>query len=207
MFEVSSDHFRKTIDGPWEVKDRTHYRLDIGHENKTIHVTGQPSAEEDWPDNFDFRVRPFSQAERWFPDKEIMVHAGFLRQYLAIRNILLDAAYAHEDYAIRVDGFSLGTELQIFMQDCFHRWGKRDIKGIFYAPVNPWRWIPKHYQELLAQNTIFVRSIWDPVTWMRALRFYRYGQHITIGKPWRIWPGQHDPDQIIRGLDERKVYA
>ena len=204
IFEVSTTHFNQTRSGPWEKVDRTDYCVVVDHEKKIIHVTGKESGDEDWPDNFDFRVR--QPAEQWFPDvKDIWVHSGFLRQYKAVRDKLLDIAYEHPDYAIRVDGYSLGGSwTQIFTQDILYRRPDRDIKAIYYAPGNAWRKLPKQYQDALKRCTVFVRSIWDPVTWMRVFRFYRYGDHITIGKWWRIWPLQHWPDQIIRGLTERR---
>ena len=201
-FQPNAGHFAETIKGPWETAERTEYRLVIDHGAKTIHVTGQMSCDEDWPDNLDFRVR--APAEQWFPDdKDILVHAGFLRQYKAVRGILMDAAYQFPDYAIRVDGFSLGAAWpQIFMQDVLFHFPGRDIKAILYAPGNPWRKLPRNCQQALKERTVFVRSVWDIVTWMRALRFYRYGKHLTVGKPWRFWPMQHLPDQITRGLNE-----
>jgi len=200
-FAIGSKHFNEILEGPWETVDRTEYRMTVDHENKIIHVTGQHSHEEDWPDNFDFRVR----AEQWFPDvQDIKVHAGFLRQYKAVRGKLLDTAYQYPDYAIRVDGFSLGASWpQIFVQDVLYRWPERDIQAILYAPGNPWRKLPKKYQDALKRCTFFVRSVYDPVTWMGLLRFHRYGKNISIGRWWRVWPIQHYPAQIIRGLDER----
>jgi len=197
--ENNSKHFIHMREGTWDIIDRTHYRITIDHEQKIINFTGQESSDEDWPDNFDFRVR----AIQWFSDNDqIWVHAGFLRQYMAVRNKWLDTAYEYPDYSIRVDGFSLGGSwTQIFVQDVLHHWPDRDILAIFYAPGNPWRKLPKEYQIALKQCTIFVRSIWDPVTWMRAIRFYRYGRHYTVGKWYRIFPLQHRPEQIIRGLD------
>jgi len=198
--EVSSNHFSKIRNGPWKQAEKTHYRMVIDHADKTIHITGQESDNNDWSDNFDFKVH----AEQWFSNnKNILVHAGFLRQYKSVRNILLDAVYQHPDYIIKVDGFSLGASwTQIFLQDVIHRWPDKNIHAVFYAPGNPWRKLPKQYQKALKRCTTFVRSIWDPVTWMKALRFYRYGKHITIGKWYRFWPLQHLPLQIIRGLDE-----
>lgn len=203
-FRVDAEHFKKVISGEWETIERTQYRMAVDHAGKTIQVTGQSSRDEDWPDNFDFRIR--EPAEQWFPGaKDIRVHAGFLRQYKPVRDVLLDMAYKHMDYAIRVDGFSLGASWpQLFVQDILYRWPERDIRAIFYAPGNPWRKLPKAYQKALKRCTAFVRSIWDPVTWMRALRFYRYGRHITIGNWHRFWPLQHKTEEIIRGLKEIK---
>jgi hypothetical protein len=121
-----------------------------------------------------------------------------------VRNKLLDAAYEYSNYTIRVAGFSLGaTWTQIFVQDLIHHFPQRDITAIFYAPASPWRKLPKKYRLALNSVTFFVRSIYDPVTWMRILRFYRYGKHINIGKCWRVFPLQHLPAQIIRGLLEK----
>jgi len=200
LFKVNSEHFRSIINGPWETVGRTDYRLTVNHEEKIIHVTGQATSQgADWRDNFDFRRRP---KEQWF--KGIWVHAGFLRQYRAVRDKLLDVCYEYPDYAIRVDGFSLGGSwTQIFVQDCLHRWSDRDIQAIFYAPGNPWRRLPRRYSRALRRCITFVISWWDPVTWMHILGFFRYGRNIRIGRFWRLLPKQHHPDQIIRGLDER----
>jgi hypothetical protein len=121
-----------------------------------------------------------------------------------VRNTLLDACYDHLDYAIRVDGFSLGAAwTQIFVQDVLHRWPDRDIQAILYAPGNPWRRLPRKYRRALRQHITFVIPRWDVVTWMRLIFFYRYGRDVRIGKIWRLWPKQHHPNQIIRALDER----
>ena len=206
IFGVNSEHFISVTKGPWDVVDRTHYRLDINHEEKVIHVTGRCSDYDDWPDNFDFRVKAWEPAEQWFADKEILVHSGFLRQYKSVRNILLDVAYEYSEYAIRVDGFSLGASWpQIFLQDVLHRWPDRDVQAILYAPGNPWRKLPVYYQKALERCTVFVRSVWDPVTWMRLLRFYRFGSPFNIGKWWRALPVQHQPKQILRALKEMGV--
>ena len=201
---VDAEHFLSVTTGPWDVADRTHYRMVIDHNKKIIHVTGRCSDHDDWPDNFDFRVKAWEPAEQWFADKEILVHSGFLRQYKAVRNNLLDTAYYYEDYQIMVDGFSLGASwTQIFLQDILHRWPKRKIEAILYAPGNPWKKLPEEYQIALKKCTAFVRSIWDPVTWMRLLRFYRYGKNVNIGKWWRVLPVQHQPKEIVKALNER----
>ena len=208
LFEVSSAHFIKTIQGHWKTEGRTDYRLVINHRKKIIHVTGQHSYQyADWLDNLDFRRRALeNKPEQWFSGRpDIMVHAGFLRQYKAVRSKLLDAAYKYPDYSIRVDGFSLGASWpQIFVQDILHRWPKRDIQAILYAPGNPWRRLPRNYRAALERCTTFVTNIYDVVTWMRLVGFKRFGKEVRYGRPWRILPKQHRPEQIIRGLDERK---
>ena len=205
MFKLNIDHFNAIRKGPWETVDKTDYRLFTDHETRTIHLIGQSSQKNDWPDNFDFRAVAFAPAEEWFPGKGILVHSGFLRQYKAVRNILLDAAYENPDYAIRVAGYSLGgTWTQIFVQDILHRWPDRDILCVAYAPGNPWRKLPGKYKKLLRNSITFVSCYWDPVTWMIVLRFFRYGHDLKIGKLWRMLPFQHLPDQIIRALEERR---
>jgi len=203
MNQVSSSHFRATLKGPWETIGRTDFRMVVDHDSRTIHVTGRGSQEEDWGDNFNFKIR--EPAEEWFPGvKNIKVHAGFLKQYRSVRNKLIDTAHQYSDYAIRVSGYSLGgTWTQIFVQDVLFHWPDRDIQAIFYAPANPWRKLPKKYQKALKRSIVFVRNRWDPVGWMRVLRFYRYGENITIGRWYRIFPAQHKRDQMIRALDER----
>ena len=201
MSIISTEHFNNITEGPWETVDRTQYRLTIDHVSRTIYVTGQSSRDDDWPDNFDFRKR--KPPEQWFPDrKDILVHAGFLRQYKAVRDLLLDVCYKYPDYAIRGYGYSLGTWVHIFIQDILYHWPKRDVQAILYAPINPWRKLPKEYQIELYCHTTFVYCYWDPVTWMRLLGFHRYGVNIVIGKLWRIFPIQHHWDQITRALDE-----
>ena len=202
-FKVGSAHFTEIRGGPWDRIDNTNYRLILDHDEKIIHVRGRSSRQEDMKSNFDFRIR--EPAEEWFPGvKNIKVHLGFLRRYRSVRDILLDATYQYPDYAIRVSGYSLGgTWTQLFVLDVIQHWPGRDIQAIFYAPANPWRKLPKKYQNELKNCTVFVRSYWDPVTWMRVLRFYRYGHNITIGKWWRIFPAQHHPRQMVRALDEK----
>jgi len=205
MFKVSAKHFDEITEGPWQTIERTEYRLVVDNSNRIIDVVGQSSRDEDWPDNFDFRIR--EPAEQWFSDNnDITVHAGFLRQYKPVRNTLLNAAYQNPNYLIRVSGYSLGASwTQLFIQDVLYHFPERDIKAILYAPGNVWRKLPEKYRKKLTRCTVFVRSLYDPVTWMRVLRFYRFGNHITIGKWWRIMPLQHFPDQIIRGLNELKI--
>jgi len=200
LFKVNSDHFRSVNSGPWVTEGRTDYRINVDHEAKVIHVSCQASSQsEDWRDNLDFRRHP---KEQWF--RGIWVHAGFLRQYRAVCDVLLNACYEHPGYAIRVDGYSLGASwAQIFLQDCIHRWPDRDIQAILYAPGNPWRRLPRKYRRALKRCTTFAYCFWDVVTWMRLIGFKRYGKNIRLGRIWRLWPKQHHPDQIIRGLDER----
>ena len=203
-FNVSSDHFREIRRGPWEAIGTTYYRLIVDHDEKIIHVRGRGSEREDLRDNLDFRIR--EPAEEWFPEIEarIRVHSGFLRRYEAAREVLMDALYRYPAYAVRVSGFSLGaTWPQLFLLDVTHHWPDRDIQAILYGPANPWRRLPREYQRELQQRTVFVRTYWDPVTWMRVLGFFRYGHTITIGRWWRVLPPQHFPPQMIRALDER----
>ena len=203
MFEISSDHFKSIREGPWEKAERTDYRISLDHENKIIYVIGRESGDEDWPDNFDFRKR--EPPVQWFDDNpDILVHAGFLRQYQAVRDTLLDVCKNYIDYAIRISGYSLGASwTQIFIEDCIHRWPFRDLEANLYAPANPWYKLSKKYQIALAERTTFVKCYWDFITWMRVIGFHRYGKTIYIGKPWRVWSFQHSPEQIIRGLDEK----
>lgn len=203
IFEISRKHFSEITEGPWETIDRTQYRLSIDHDKKTIYVIGQSSRDDDWPDNFDMRKN--SPPEQWFSDrKDIFVHAGFLRQYKAVRNILMDACYKYVDYKIRASAYSLGSAwLQPFVQDVIHNLPCRDIQAILYAPPNPWRELPKEYQEALYAHITFVYCFWDPVTWMGLFGYRRYGAKIVIGKWWRFWPVQHHWEQIEKALDER----
>jgi len=205
-FNVSAEHFREIRRGPWEVEGRwkTPYRLILDHDEKIIHDRGRGSNQEDMRDNLDFRIR--EPSEEWFSGGTgIKVHLGFLRRYQSVRHILLDATVDHPDYAIRVSGYSLGaTWTQLYMLDVVTQWPDRDIEAILYAPANPWRKLPKNYQKELKQRTVFVCSIWDPVTWMGLMWFRRYGHNITIGKWWRVFPAQHFPNQMARALEEKK---
>jgi hypothetical protein len=108
-------------------------------------------------------------------------------------------------YTILVDGYSLGASWpQIFVQDVLYHFPDRDIQAVLYEPGNPWRKLPKKYKKALKKHITFVRSIWDPVTWMQLLGFFRYGKTVTIGKWYRIWPLQHLEDQVIRNLTEKE---
>ena len=200
-WKPSAEHFREISRGPWLQEGNTNYRVYVDHENKTIYITGQGTqCGNDWRDNFSIWTRRGPTAS-WFG--QVRVHAGFLRQYKSVRNILLEICQQYPDYSIRVSGFSLGAAwLQIFMQDVLHHWPERDIKGIFYAPGNPWRCLPRKYRRLLRKRTVFVYNIWDPITCMALLGFFRYGRNIRLGRVWRIFPNQHHPVQIIRGLEE-----
>ena len=207
LFEISSAHFNTVNvgdDSYWVQKDRTDYRVEVDHDNKVILVIGRPSSQGvDWLDNFDFRVK--SKPRQWFADnKKIRVHEGFLRQYESVRNDLLDLCYKHEDYQIWVTGYSLGGSWsQIFVQDCLHRWPDRFIRFISYACGNPWRRLPREYKKALRRVTTFVINFWDPVTWMRLILFFRYGKRVQIGRPWRFYPIQHHPTQMVKALDQR----
>ena len=203
-FNVSSAHFREVRSGPWETIEKTRFRVFADHDEKIIHVRGRGSNDADMKDNFDFRI--IEPSEEWFPGAEgrIRVHSGFFKRYTAIRTLLFDTIDQYPDYAIRLGGFSLGgTWTQFFLLDVILHWPDKDILGIFYAPANPWRRLPKQYQRELKKRTVFVSNAWDPITWMRAVGFKRYGYNITIGRWWRILPPQHDPPQMIRSLDER----
>jgi len=197
MFKIGSEHFNASNSGPWETVGRTDYRLNIDHEKKLIYLTGQATSQRsDWFDNLNF-------GRRWF--KGVRVHSGFLRQYLAVRDILMGALYEHRDYALRVDGFSLGASwTQIFIYDAIYHFPDRDIKAILYAPGNPWCILPRHYRKALRRCVTFVYCYWDVVTWMRLIGFKRYGKNVRIGRIWRLWPKQHHPNQITRALEERR---
>ncbi|MDR2542921.1 MAG: hypothetical protein LBC80_05680 [Treponema sp.] len=202
-FNVSSDHFREMRTGPWETIGNTQYRLIFNHEEKIVDIRGRGSTGEDKKDNMNFRTKKPSAG--WFSDAEerIKIHSGFFRRYESVRSVLLDAVYEYPDYAIHVSGFSLGgTWTQLFLLDILLLWPDRDIKAIFYAPASPWRKLPRKYQKELKQCTVFVRTYWDPITWMWLIGFHRYGYNITVGKWWRILPPQHEPPQMIRALDE-----
>jgi hypothetical protein len=205
MFRVSAEHFKEAVSGPWAWADQTDYRLIYLLSDRVIWLTTQGSQSKDkgrdWRDDFDFRIR--QPAETWFPGENIKVHAGFLRQYKNVRDMLMDLVYVYPDYAIRVAGYSLGASWpQLFVQDVLYHFPDRDIQAILYEPGNPWRKLPGKYKKQLKKHITFVRSIWDPVTWMQLLGFFRYGKTVTIGKWYRIWPLQHLEDQVIRNLEE-----
>ena len=200
LFKISAEHFNSFLQGPWETIERTELRTELDHAKKIISIIGQCSDEDDWPDNFDFRRKA---VEKWFADADIVVHSGFLRQYKAVRNKLLDIAYQYPNYSIHVSGFSLGASwTQIFVQDVLYRWPERDIQAILYAPGNPWRKLPENFQKSLESRITFVYSFWDPVTWMKLIGFQRYGANKKIGKWYRLWPIQHYPEQIDRALKD-----
>ena len=199
MFEISVEHFEEITKDPWLTDGRTQYRYEVDNVNKIIHITGQSSRSNDWGDNFDFRAREVAVQQ----EKGVKIHAGFLRQYTSVHETLMEVCETFPDYAIRVDGYSLGASwTQVFVKVALDRWPDRDIQAILYAPGNPWRKLPKAIKEKLKQHITFVRSIWDPVTWMRAFGFFRYGAEVRIGKWYRAWPLQHKTEQIIRGLKE-----
>jgi hypothetical protein len=182
MFEVSAQHFKKTVSGPWTSIGQTDYRLIVSKNEKTIRLTAQGSQSKDkgvdWRDDFDFRIR--QAAETWFPGEKIRVHAGFFRQYKNVRDTLMDLVYAYPEYTVLVDGYSLGASWpQIFVQDVLYHFPCRNIQAILYEPGNPWRKLPQKYKKLLKKHVTFVRSVWDPVTWMRLLFFWRYGKTVT----------------------------
>jgi hypothetical protein len=219
MFEISTKHYKEAVSGPWTAIGQTDYRVRLvrpaanlfvgsGYEPKgIIHVTAQGSQSKDkgrdWRDDFDFRIR--QPAEQWFGDtKDIKVHAGFLRQYKNVRDTLMNLVCTYPDYTVLVDGYSLGASwTQIFVQDVLHRYPYRNLQAILYEPGNPWRKLPGKYKKQLKKHITFVRSVWDPVTWMRLLGFFRYGKTVTIGKWYRIWPLQHLEDQVIKNLIEK----
>jgi len=203
-FNVSSNHYREIKKEPWEIIGNTDYRIFPEHDEEIIHIRGRERLDEDKKDIFDSRVR--KPDKEWFPGAEgiIKIHYGFLRQYTAIRSVLLDTINQYPDYAIRISGYSLGgTWTQLFLLDAILHWPDRDILAILYAPANPWRKLPKKYQEELEQRTVFVCNHWDPVTWMRVIGFYRYGYNIKIGKWWRCLPAQHKGAQMTKALDEK----
>jgi hypothetical protein len=204
IFKESVEHLENAVKGPWYTINRTDFKIDIDHENKIVYVTGQTSQPNDWWDNLKFCTRLFSKCEKWYSLKSVWVHKGFLNQYKSVQKFLIDLCLQHFEYAIRLSGHSLGgTWTQLFMYDILDRWPSRDVQAIFYAPANPWRRLPKPFRQKLKERTTFVYCWWDPVTWMRILRYRRYGKNILIGKPWRLWPSQHKPKQIIRAMDEK----
>jgi len=205
-FKISAKHFEEATDRPWVSEKQTDYRVTVLEDEKIIHLSAQGSTSKDenidWWDDFDFRIN--QPPETWFPDKKIKVHSGFLRQYKNVRDILMDLAYQYPDYAIRVDGYSLGASWpQIFVQDVLYHFPGRDIQAILYEPGNPWRKLSRADKKALKKHIQFVRSIWDPVTWMRVLFFFRYGKSTTIGKWYRVWPLQHLGDEVIKNLIEK----
>ena len=209
--EPSVENFREVLKGPWEKVDRTDFKVEICHKKKAIYITGQSSNYEDWPDNFDFRKRRLyelmdQKPEQWFPDRDdIWVHSGFLAQYKPVRRQLIDILKQYPEYAVYIGGWSLGGSwTQLLLEEVWHRWrNKRVIVFFGYATGNAFRNLPKEYREGIAKCSTFVYCWWDPVTWMRVLRFYRYGKNIRIGKWWRIWPFQHCTYQIERALKEK----
>ena len=228
IFNISSDCFRIANDGMgegfWSKKGRTDYHFHADHDKKKLYIIGRPTSEnKDWLDNLDFRTTKtikamFSQSEedpnkpiQWFDDrKDIKVHTGFLRQYQAVAEEFLALAEKYSDYDIEIWGFSLGAswtqillEVAVYLIYIRGKWAGRKVQGIFYACGNPWRKLPKELRKLVKQCSTFVINFWDPVTWMRLIGFNRYGKRVQIGRPWRFFPIQHHPTQMIKALDER----
>jgi hypothetical protein len=223
-FAPSKANYEEITSGPWTTQGATQYRMETDIDEKIIYVIfqGSQSAKQntagkhswvyklikkwfgtDWADDFDFWSK--SPSRQWFPDvKDLKVHEGFLNQYSAVRSAILDECYKYPDYMIMVEGYSLGAALaQIFTYDASFHFQKRKVWCLTYEPPNPWKKLPSAWQKIIKPRTVFLCARWDIVTWMRLLDFHRYGENITVGHWWRIWPFQHLHDAVCKNLLEK----
>jgi hypothetical protein len=204
LIKPTAENFNHINSGEYIHDDITgcDYRMEYLPEDSTLLIEFQPSKGSlDWKQNFNFFPKKFEI----YKDSEIYVHKGFASQYLFARNTVLDRAYQDDVKKIIVQGFSLGGALaQICVQDLLHHLPQKEIFGIAYEPPRPWI-RNKKVKKQIKNNLLIVCAFWDPVVHVPFLLWgYRaYGKKIWIGKPWKIWPLQHYPDEVIKNLNAR----
>ena len=211
--------------------DNVDYCMQV--EGSTLIVAFQESkGVEDWKDNFDF-FQELLDADAFdaYPSSKIKSHRGIARQYKAIRSIIHSFLYSGKIKRILIVGFSLGGALTIkATYDIGFRIDRDELKdvtvlGIAFNPPRVFNW-SRIIKKAVKDRLITVVGWWDLVChvpfvimptffsfrWKPLkfrfckprLTFWRhYGQKIKIGKPWRLWPIQHDPLQVERALEEK----
>jgi hypothetical protein len=181
---------------------------------------------EDWAADFDFFPKTFDI----YPGSGIKAHEGIAKQYMDIRDVILEYLYSDTVKAVYVAGFSLGGALTTAAVEdvAFHidRDGlNKTVYGISYD--GPRFFAPNKQVETSLPGTRLatIKTHCDPVVhvpfkvmptlfsfrWKPfKFRFTRprltfwkdYGTVEWIGKRWRFWPVQHAPEQIERALEE-----
>ena len=203
----------------------------IRQEGVTLYVafaeTFMPEPDGDWNDNLNF-----------FPSKYeiykgLKAHSGYAKQYLSIRDTLMDYLYGGTVKQIFVSGYSLGGAMTVLaVQDIGYHIDrdKLNIKvyGIAYCPPRAFCAFSKLVKCVVKDRLVLVKVRNDPFGYLPlpamlipftfrfkpfGLRFAppwkwlsfwsNYGKVIRIGKPWRFLPFQHRPEQVERALLEK----
>jgi hypothetical protein len=179
----------------------------------------------DWAADFDF----FPKAFDIYPGSRIKAHEGIARQYMDIRETLMDYLYGSSVKHIFVAGFSLGGAITTAaVQDIGYHIDRDGLNKTVYG-INydgPRFFGPSAIvKNAVADRLITVKTHCDPVvhlpfkimptvfsfhwkpfklrlTWPRITFWKNYGQIKWIGRPWRLWPVQHLPAQIEKALEE-----
>ena len=201
------------------------------HDGDTLNVVFAESdstkTESDWTANFDFFPATFDLYTG------VKAHHGIAKQYLSIRQTLMHVLYSNTVKYIYIAGFSLGGALTVAaVQDIGYHIDRDNLPvrvyGISYDGPRFFCWPNKLVKRAVKNRLILVKTHCDPVvhvpckamlmplTWRvkpfeirlvmpnRWLSFWGdYGRKVWIGKPWRLLPLQHYPDQVERALVER----
>jgi hypothetical protein len=199
----TADNFRHINTGSYIHDDKTgcDYRMDLIQDEGTLLIEfDSSSGKQDWIKNFSF----WPTYIELYKNSLVFAHYGFAEQYLAARNTLLDRAYQDDVKNIFIQGFSLGGALaQLCVQDMLYHFPQKNIFGVAYEPPRPWL-KNRAIKNQIKDHLLIVGAFWDPVIHVPFVSwgYKAYGKKVWIGKPWRVLPLQHYPEQVENNLDE-----
>ncbi|MCL2093807.1 MAG: hypothetical protein FWH12_06395 [Treponema sp.] len=191
---------------------------------ETSGCTKQAQA-DDWAANLNFFPKKFDV----FPGSKIRAHDGLARQYLEVRQEILDLLYSGKYKQIYVGGFSQGAGLTTAcVQDIGFRIDRDklniEVLGISYSGPRFFSlWKAGLIKKAVKNRLLTIKGRWDPVVyvpfkrmptfftfrwspfklrlcWPRLTFWGDYGKVTWIGKILRPFPLQHDPAQVGKNL-------
>ncbi len=222
VWSPSKSHFKFVTSVPFTHDPITNVDFYLQKVNNTLIVCFQSTnGNKDWQSDFDYLPKTFDI----YPGSSIKVHEGLAKQYLGCRKSLLDAAYSEDINRIFIAGYSLGGGLaQLACEDVAYHLPDKEIISISYE--GPRVFSPNiAVSSLIKDRQTLIKTFWDPVchvpfkfflnpglsiksidplklSWgFPSLTLWRdYGKVIWIGRWNKLYPLQHDSDQIEQNL-------
>lgn len=212
------ERFNWTLQGPWstEPTTETEYRVEWRMHSSwacgdpSVFITFPPTTDKsvlDWLQNLSFWKVPYrNMAARFY------VHAGFLKKYKAVRNVILSMVMDFKPKEILIQGYSQGGALaQLAHEDLRYQVETGALSSYVstftYGSPRVFASIGAVYllRERMSSHIRFVNGD-DLVTHLppRVLLYRDYGklQHIgASARPWRISVEDHLPGSYLKSLE------
>ena len=122
--------YEQTTKGPWTTEESTDTQYRITETDDLITIDFQGSCSGlDWLQNFSFWKKPYKNMPKVF-----FVHAGFLKKYKAVRDVIHGVCRKSPGKDVMIRGYSQGAALaQLCYEDIWFNFPASMAKGIGFG--------------------------------------------------------------------------